>query len=203
MRRRGLMTLVLGGARAGKSHFAQELAQQRGERVLFVATAEAKDEAMARRIDAHRRFRPRNWRTVEAPLSVAEAVAREADDAQVVLLDCLTLLAANVIEQAGGDPEAHEAFEQARQQLQGELRALVEWFGRSNADLIVVSNEVGLGLVPANPLGRTYRDLLGWANQWLAAHADEVYMVVAGVPVELKSLSKAAQGPRGAGGEAT
>lgn len=188
------LTLILGGARAGKSRYAEQLAKATGGRVLFVATAQAGDEAMRRRIEAHRRSRPQHWRTVEAPLGVAGAIARQGDTFDVAILDCLTLLVSNIICQVGGDdPEAEEEFRETRSRVEGELRALIDWFEGSRTHLIVVSNEVGLGLVPTYPLGRVYRDLLGWANAWLTQRADQVLLMVAGLPVDVKKLAWSVQ----------
>lgn len=185
------LILVLGGARGGKSDFAEELAAELGRRVLYVATAEAGDAEMQRRIEAHRRARPAHWRTAEAPRGVAGALAAQTEASDVVLLDCLTLLVTNVLLAAGSDdPEADGCYEQVRDGLREELQGLHEWYVRADCHLIVVSNEVGMGLVPPYPLGRAYRDLLGWANRWLAVRADEVYLMVAGIPVEVKSLAR-------------
>lgn len=182
----GRLILVLGGVRSGKSAYAQELAQQLGEhRVLFVATAEAGDEEMARRIAVHRQSRPPTWRTLEAPRNVGKAIGRSLEDASVVLVDCMTLLVSNVILALSESPESFQAERAVQQEVQGLLQACQT----STATSIVVSNEVGLGLVPDNPLGRLYRDLLGQANQALAAHAEAVYLMVAGLAVELKALS--------------
>ena len=185
------LVLVLGGARGGKSDFAAELAAERSHNVIFVATAEAGDAAMRRRIAAHRACRPPHWRTVEAPRNVAQAIAQQARAGEAVLLDCLTLLTANVMGQVNSDdPQEDGSYEEMRQRLNGELDALMAWYEAHTSDLIVVSNEVGMGLVPANPLGRAYRDLLGWGNSWLAKKADEVYLMVAGLPVEVKRLAR-------------
>ena len=179
----GQLTLVLGGARSGKSRYAEERAG-RASRVLFVATAQALDAEMAERIADHRAGRPGTWRTVEAPTQVAQAIAAEAGSAEVVLLDCLTLLASNLF--AGGAVDDPESYRQAEVALLAEVEALVELQAGSGADWIVVSNEVGLGLVPATPLGRVYRDGLGRANQRLAEAAEEVVFMVAGLPMWLK-----------------
>lgn len=174
------LVLVLGGARSGKSRFALKLAEQRGERVLFVATAAPGDEEMRRRIALHRQDRPASWRTLEVLTGAGEAILREAGDAQVVVVDCLTLLLSNLW---GGEEEPVEA-------LEGRVLAEVEGLAGAARELsvpiIVVSNEVGLGLVPPYPAGRAYRDLLGLANQRLAQEADEVYFMVAGLPLRLK-----------------
>ena len=182
----GRLILVLGGARSGKSAYAQELAQQLGQhRVLFVATAEAGDEEMARRIAAHRQSRPAAWRTLEAPRDVGEAMQRCLGNATVALVDCMTLLVSNVLFALGESPDPP----QAERAVQEEVRALLQVCRASAATSIIVSNEVGLGLVPGTPLGRLYRDLLGQTNQALALHAQEVYFMVAGLAVELKALA--------------
>ncbi len=181
--------LILGGARSGKSDLAQKLAMDMPEPVVFLATAEAGDGEMAQRIEAHRRARPSSWRTMETPLRVADALESGAGDAGTVIIDCVTLWVSNALGAAsplGWDqPDAAAA----RGVLEGELGALHDWYRGSRASLIVVSNEAGLGLVPSNPAGRAYRDLLGWANQRLAALATEVYLVVAGIPIDLKRLA--------------
>jgi len=175
--------LILGGARSGKSRFAQRLADSLSERVLFVAPLVAMDEEMRRRIEIHKKARPSTWRTLEAPKHVAEAIREHIGDADVVILDCLTLLISNFMENAD-DPEDLAALES---EIANELNQLLE---RKNASLIIVSNEVGMGLVPPYPSGRAYRDLLGKANQFIAERADKVYMMIAGLPMELKALGK-------------
>lgn len=190
---KGRLVLILGGARSGKSDFAEEMATETatelGTRVLFVATAEARDEEMRARIAAHRAARPPCWRTLEAPWEVGKALAGRKAPA-VVLLDCLTLLVSNHLGRLGSEvPYADDTYEKVRAALDRELVELVNWQEASGAHLIVVSNEVGLGLVPPFPLGRAYRDLLGWANRRLARRAHEVYLMVAGLPVEVKSLA--------------
>ena len=177
----GRLILILGGARSGKSALAETLARRLGrEAVLYVATAEAGDAEMAERIVRHRAQRPATWRTLEQPLNVAPAILEQASAAAVVLLDCMTLLASNVVLAAGDDGKAAEA------QLQQEVDALVAAIAHLDATFIIVSNEVGMGLVPPYPLGRVYRDALGRANQRLARAADHVYFLVAGLPLTLK-----------------
>jgi adenosylcobinamide kinase/adenosylcobinamide-phosphate guanylyltransferase len=167
--------LITGGARSGKSRFAQKLAVEAGGKVLFVATAEAKDEAMSLRIEAHRESRPKDWKTLEAPLGISEIIGQHISEAKIVVIDCITMLVANILLQGRGEEAVFK-----------EIEALITQMGRLEATFILVTNEVGLGLVPDNELGRRYRDCLGKANQLLARHADEVYLMVAGIPVRLK-----------------
>lgn len=187
------LTLILGGARSGKSSYAEALAPKLGRPVLYVATAEALDDEMRDRVAAHRASRPAEWATLEAPLRVGAALrsAPEATGAGVILLDCLTLLVSNVLLSLEGEggPEALELDTGlARAAVQGEVEALLEAQRVLDAHLIVVSNEVGLGLVPPYRLGRVYRDCLGWANQALAHIADRAILMVAGLPVDLEAL---------------
>jgi len=182
------LILILGGARSGKTTYAQRLARAMGgDDVLFVATAESKDGEMEQRIAAHRRSRPASWRTLEAPQSVAKAIAAEGAKPRVVLVDCMTLLTSNAILALGEEPDAAAAEAAVR----AEVDALLALQRRSAATLIVVSNEVGLGLVPPYPLGRVYRDVLGLANQMLAAHSTRVYLMIAGIPVDILALQRA------------
>ncbi len=176
------ITLILGGARSGKSRYAQQLAGEMSQRVLYVATATAGDEEMAERIARHRAERPSTWCTLEAPLDVGRALEEAIGDAEVVLLDCLTLLVSNRMMELGEDVK-EEVLEQW---VEAELEALLEVCRARGVALIVVSNEVGMGLVPPYPMGRVYRDVLGKANQWLAARADRVILMVAGIAVEVK-----------------
>ena len=184
----GEMILVLGGARSGKSSYAQRLAYELGgEQVVFLATAEAGDEEMRARIAGHRRSRPAGWRTVEAPRGVAAALAPTIGDAKVVLVDCLTLLVSNLIVAYGDSPDP----ELAERSVMAEIEALCALRQGQDATFILVSNEVGLGLVPVYELGRVYRDVLGRANQVLASQADQVVLLIAGLPIELKALQAA------------
>jgi adenosylcobinamide kinase / adenosylcobinamide-phosphate guanylyltransferase len=181
------LTLILGGARSGKSSYALKLAEEYSQRVLFVATAVAFDEEMTVRIAAHRAEResgPRagRWRTLEAPREVGAAIRAGGGDETVLLLDCVTLLANNVILAL---PDAENA-DAAQAALDAEIDRLLEAYAESSRQWIIVSNEVGLGLVPAYPLGRVYRDVLGRANQKLAQVADRVIFMVAGIPMTVK-----------------
>jgi adenosylcobinamide kinase/adenosylcobinamide-phosphate guanylyltransferase len=176
------LTLILGGARSGKSMYAERLAPRLGRRVLYVATAEPGDEEMAARIAAHRTTRPADWTTLEAPSFVGRAIQAAPGAFEVVLLDCLTLLANNVMARLP-EPIDDSAAELA---LTAETDGLLDAHSAGQAEWIVISNEVGLGLVPPYPLGRVYRDALGRANQRLAAAADNVFFMVAGMPLVMK-----------------
>ena len=176
------LTLILGGARSGKSRYAEQVAPQLGRRVLYVATAQAGDDEMAVRIAAHRRTRSPDWTTLEAPMHTGQAIQLADADCDVVLLDCVTLLAANVLA-ASYEPIDEAAADVA---LTIEIEALLEAYRARRRHWLVISNEVGLGLVPPYPLGRVYRDVLGRANQRLAAAADNVLFMVAGLPMVLK-----------------
>jgi adenosylcobinamide kinase/adenosylcobinamide-phosphate guanylyltransferase len=171
--------LITGGARSGKSRFAQQLAADFGGKVLFVATAEAKDEAMRLRIEAHRKSRPQDWETLEAPLGVSAVIRGYTGEADVVVIDCITMLVSNTLLREQAKPDAEEL-------VLKEIEALAAKMDELAVTFITVTNEVGLGLVPDSELGRRYRDCLGKANQVLTRHADEVYLMVAGLPIRLK-----------------
>lgn len=165
-------TLVLGGARSGKSSFAEALVQADGRRKIYVATATPGDDEMRARIAAHRGRRGADWRTIEEPLRLAQAVAREASDETVLLVDCLTLWLSNMM------------F--AERDLEAEAADLVDALERASGPVVLVSNEVGLGLVPDTPLGRRFRDAQGRLNQAVAAVVPRVAFVAAGLALELK-----------------
>lgn len=176
------LILILGGARSGKSTTAERMARDiGGDEVLYVATAEAWDDEMRARITKHQQARPANWRTLEAPLNVADRL-RELAIPRVVLLDCMTLLASNALLTLPEDCDQ----ETANKVVLGEIEPLLALFQTGNATWIVVTNEVGMGIVPPYRLGRLFRDALGMANQRLALVADEVILMVAGLPWQLK-----------------
>ncbi len=169
------LTLITGGARSGKSAYAQQLAAAFGQPVLFVATAEARDEDMRQRIERHRAGRPADWQTIEEPLSVAVALRARLGsrrDLPVVVLDCVTLLVSNLL--------------LAGRAVQPEIEALIHWQKQAAVTLLAVTNEVGSGIVPDTALAREYRDALGLTNQTLAAAADRVVLLVAGLPLTVK-----------------
>ena len=176
------LTLVLGGARSGKSSHAEKLATATGLPVLYVATAEARDADMAQRIANHQSRRPAEWKTLEARLKTGAAIAAVRPAPPVVLVDCMTLLAGNAV---AGMREPYSPVD-AEALVGAEVTGLLEAWRGCDAHWIVISNETGLGIVPPYPLGRAYRDALGRANQVLAAAADEVLFMVAGLPMKLK-----------------
>ena len=172
---RRTITLVLGGARSGKSRWAQERAEEFA-RVTYLATARAGDTEMRVKIARHRRERPSRWRTVEVPIDLPEKIRSESRDADLLLIDCFTLYVANVM-RTGGNAEAHNG---------SRIRDLLDAMRSSDASIIAVSNEVGSGIVPAFASGRVYRDMLGHLNQEVALIADNVVLMVAGLPLALK-----------------
>ena len=178
--------LIIGGARSGKSHIAQEFALKSGRPVLFVATAEAGDEEMKRRIEEHRKARPSDWSTLEVTMHVGSAIRQKIGKVRVVILDCITLLVSNILGQYNDRAGRHTGASTVEEKVIAEIGELVECMKHVDAGFIIVTNEVGTGLVPNNEFGRLYRDLLGRANQILAQHVDEVYLMVAGVPVKIK-----------------
>ena len=190
----GKLTLLLGGARSGKSSFAEKRAMEiGGEKVLYVATSEIKDEEMEERVIKHRADRPSAWETVEAPRNVAQAIRQVRSDASVILLDCMTFLVANHLMEAAApednpfdEPSADPFDAKIEADVIAEVEALIAYVQEADVELLVVSNEVGLGLVPSYELGRAYRDVLGRANQILARNADEVLLLVAGIPMKVK-----------------
>jgi adenosylcobinamide kinase/adenosylcobinamide-phosphate guanylyltransferase len=165
------VTLILGGARSGKSAYAEALVEAVG-RGLYLATAEAGDTEMEERIRRHRRRRGETWQTIEEPLDLAGALRRHAHPGRPILVDCLTLWLSNLMT-AGRD-------------VDGETTALAEGLTSLAGPVVLVSNEVGLGLVPETPLGRTFRDHAGRLHQTIAGKADRVVFIAAGLPLILK-----------------
>lgn len=183
--------LILGGARSGKSRFAQRLAAGLGEKVLYVAPLVPLDEEMRRRIELHQKARPGTWQTLEAATGVARAIRENIGDADVVILDCLTLLIGNLMSPSHDPAELEEIESESLEgELDAELERLLTLVEDFPVRFIIVSNEVGMGLVPPYPSGRAYRDLVGKANQFIAERANRVYLMIAGIPQELKALSR-------------
>jgi adenosylcobinamide kinase/adenosylcobinamide-phosphate guanylyltransferase len=182
----GTVSLITGGARAGKTTFALALARHHPGPVVYVATAEARDAEMAARIRRHRAERPPHWVTVEAPHEPVVALADVSPPALVVL-DCLTLWVSNLLLARLPAEFSPPEGEAAAASVLTAVRELLAWQRRAGNELVIISNEVGLGIVPADPLSRLYRDVLGQANQMVAAAAARVYFVVAGLALELRA----------------
>jgi adenosylcobinamide kinase/adenosylcobinamide-phosphate guanylyltransferase len=176
------ITLILGGARSGKSSYALKLAGESGKSVTFIATAQALDEEMSARIQKHKSGRPAHWRTIEAPLDIASHI--KGIESEAVILDCITLFVTNLLMQFVKDDLVDE--EPFMQAVQKEIEELLFAIRGTKGHWIIVSNEVGLGLVPPYQMGRVYRDGLGWVNQRLAQEADKVLFMVAGIPMMVK-----------------
>ncbi|WP_018001215.1 bifunctional adenosylcobinamide kinase/adenosylcobinamide-phosphate guanylyltransferase [Paracoccus sp. N5] len=163
------ITMVTGGARSGKSALAEKLAARAPGPAIYIATAEARDDEMTQRIALHRDRRGPDWRTIEAPRELCRALA-DTDGQGVRLVDCLTLWLANILD---GDPGPR-------------VEALCATLGAQKSPVVLVTNELGLGIVPDNALARHFRDQHGWMNQAVAAVADQVWMAVSGLPLQLK-----------------
>jgi adenosylcobinamide kinase / adenosylcobinamide-phosphate guanylyltransferase len=185
------LILVTGGARSGKSTYAERLAQRSGRSVAYIATATAGDDDMRDRIARHQAARPSTWRTIEEPLHLAEAIQRAASCADIILLDCITVWLSNwlLLQDELSSIESTPASVYSEGALQ-EIEALLREARALNAQqrLVIVTNEVGLGIVPAFALGRVYRDVLGAVNRRLAQDASRVYLLVAGLAVDIKRL---------------
>jgi len=176
------LTFLTGGARSGKSSHALRLAEETGKSVTFLATAQALDEEMSTRIQKHRSERPAHWETLEIPFDIASCVRQIQSD--VVILDCITLLITNLMMQyVKEDLVEEKPFMVA---VQKEINKLAGALREQKRDWFIVSNEVGLGLVPPYQMGRVYRDALGSANQQLARMADRVIFLVSGIPMIVK-----------------
>jgi adenosylcobinamide kinase/adenosylcobinamide-phosphate guanylyltransferase len=169
----GRLIFITGGARSGKSTFAQKLANNLSKRVTYIATAGARDKEMELRIKIHRKNRPFHWRTVEKEKNITEVLSRVAEKNEVILLDCLTLLISNLLLSSKKD-------------VLKEIRRLLSKIKEIKGTILIVSNEVGMGIVPDNRLARSFRDIAGRANQMVAQAADEVYLVVSGISMKMK-----------------
>lgn len=179
------ITLLLGGARSGKSTYAEAWAKAHGERVLFVATAQAFDDEMRQRISEHRASRPSHWDTLEAPHHTGEQLLTKAVGYETVVVDCMTLLASNTLLALPDDC----TLAQATAAVVTEAQALITAAHQTDAHWLIVTNEVGMGVVPPTRLGRFYRDALGRANQVLAGRANRVLLFIAGLAWALKPES--------------
>ena len=167
--------LITGGCRSGKSRYALDFANRHFSKKFYLATAEPLDEEMARRVESHRKRRGPEWETIEEPVEIVNKIVRHGTEAGVILLDCITLWLSNLLLKWDDD-----------QKVADEVARLTEAIQKSRGSFIIVSNEVGMGIVPADPLSRRFRDLSGTANQRIARHADTVVFMVSGIPLFLK-----------------
>jgi adenosylcobinamide kinase/adenosylcobinamide-phosphate guanylyltransferase len=180
----GKLIFVLGGARSGKSNQAQNLAAEIGGHVALIATAQALDDEMAARIQNHKALRPKEWTTLELPTRVGHQLMSRSIKADVIIVDCLTLLVSNLLVMNSNSDGSMDEQSAARS-VEEEISDLLEAITALKSVWIIVSNEVGMGLVPPNPMGRLYRDLLGRSNQRIASCADQVILMIAGIPMVL------------------
>lgn len=169
------MILITGGCRSGKSRFALDFANQHFSKKLYLATCEALDEEMAQRIEHHKKMRGPEWQTLEEPIKIVGGIRQYEDGVEVILLDCITLWLSNLLTKGNTDLK-----------IMDEINRFVEMIKQTPASLVIVSNEVGMGIVPVDPLGRRFRDLSGMANQRIAQVAETVIFMVSGIPIFLK-----------------
>ncbi|MFA6357214.1 MAG: bifunctional adenosylcobinamide kinase/adenosylcobinamide-phosphate guanylyltransferase [Candidatus Omnitrophota bacterium] len=172
------ITLILGGARSGKSTYALKLAKQY-KKVAFVATCQGKDKEMQERIRLHKEARPKNWETFEEPKDLAKLLAKINRNFDCIIIDCLTLLVSNLI-----------LSKNKERQVLKKIEELLLVLGKTKANIILVSNEVGLGLVPMNKLGRDFRDVAGKVNQLAAEKSNQVFFMVSGLVLKVKGKNK-------------
>lgn len=168
------ITVVLGGARSGKSSWALEYVEKSYDSYMFLATAEVMDEEMAHRVDLHRKARGPKWQLREEPLEIADVLKSNDLDVEAILIDCMTIWLSNVL------------LKQGAENVPVYQNALLQALASCPQSVVIVSNEVGSGIVPEHPLGRQYRDMAGSLNQRLAAAADQAVLIVAGLPIFLK-----------------
>lgn len=166
---------ITGGCRSGKSRFALNYANQHFSRKIYLATCEVLDEEMAQRVGNHKKMRGPEWQTVEEPIEVVDKIGLYGNEVEVILLDCITLWLSNLLIRWKNDPKILE-----------EIERFIDLSKQVRSSLIIVSNEVGMGIVPADPLARRFRDLSGMANQRMAEAADTVVLMVSGIPIFLK-----------------
>jgi len=171
------LIFITGGARSGKSRFALDYANRHFSKKLYLATCGVLDEEMVQRVENHKKMRGPEWKTVEEPMGIIDKINEYGDKVEVILLDCITLWLSNLLMRQNSDVK-----------IMNEVGRLIDTMKHSSTSLIIVTNEVGMGIVPTEPLGRRFRDLSGTANQKLAEVADTVIFMVSGIPVLLKGV---------------
>jgi len=185
----GKRILITGGARSGKSSFSEKLARNYGDKVLYIATAVAFDREMEYRIKKHQESRNKEWMTVETYKDIHKVIHKYGEDYSCFLLDCITVMATNqLLEYFHYDMEYAriEDYNKAEEHIKEQIVTMMEAAEASPADIIMVTNEVGWGIVPENPVARAFRDIAGRINQIVAERSDEVYLTVSGIPVRIK-----------------
>ena len=181
------MIVVTGGDRSGKSDFAEQLAIERGKIVLYIATAIPFDTEMEERIAKHQQRRPAHWDTLEQYTHLAEVIQKQSAVYDCILLDCVTILLTNLLFQFSDTEDVEKMdFVMLEEQLIQEIDSIGKSAKNCDSEVIFVTGEVGLGIVPADKLSRHFRDILGRANQCLAAYAEKVYFVISGIPMQIK-----------------
>ena len=168
---------ITGGCRSGKSRYALDYVNQHFLKKLYLASCEALDEEMAQRIEHHKKMRGPEWHTIEEPVEIVDKIRQYGDKVEVILLDCITLWLSNILMKWDSDSR-----------IMDEVDRFVNMIKQSPTSFIIVSNEVGMGIVPAEPLGRRFRDLSGMVNQKIAEVADTVIYMVSGIPLFLKGV---------------
>jgi len=176
------LVLITGGVRSGKSTFAQNMAEGFGKKITFIATAQPLDKEMKQRIESHKANRPKHWETREEPCQVAKVISKTGQNTDVILVDCLGLLVSNLMQ----DYQEKVFSNLLADNIIKNIQEIIAEALKCPATVIIVSNEVGLGLVPENAMGRFFRDILGQANQLIASNADKVYLMVTGIPLLIK-----------------
>ncbi len=185
----GKAILITGGARSGKSTYAEKLARELGGDVLYIATSIPFDEEMKSRVKKHRESRPSEWDTYEGYRGLGRVISESGGQYKGILLDCVTVMVTNLLLEypdINYDNARYEDFAEAERAINEEVEELLKGIADTAATVIMVTNELGSGIVPENLLGRVFRDIAGRVNQHIAAHCDEVFLTVCGLPLKLK-----------------
>lgn len=182
----GKIILVTGGARSGKSSFAERYVAKYGKKVGYIATSKICDEEMEYRVKLHRERRPAGWETFESPYSAHEVIREQGKSYDMFLFDCMTIYVSNILSTVKDIDDFDGNYKIVTKRLKQFITAILE----SDATVVIVTNEVGSGIVPNNRLAREYRDLAGLANQMLAEAAEKVFLVVSGIPVDIKKIAE-------------
>lgn len=185
----GKSILITGGARSGKSSYAEKLARELGGNILYIATSIPFDEEMKSRVKKHRESRPSEWDTYEGYRGLGRVISEKGEQYKGILLDCITVMVTNLLLEYPGidyDNAGYEDFAEAEKAIKEEIEELLKCVSKSQATVIMVTNELGSGIVPENLLGRVFRDIAGRVNQLIAEQCDEVFITVCGLPLKLK-----------------